>query len=221
LSGKSVTVTLETAAGGRTINGSHILSAVGRVPNTADLGLDEAGITLTGQGIIQVDDKLRTTAPGVWAIGECAGSPQFTHASVDDFRVVRDNMASVSHSTSNRLIPYVLVSDPPLARIGLSENEAQRQGIDFRVAKLPMSLVLRALTTGETEGFMKVLVGAEDDRIIGFTMIGAEADNVMTTVQTAMLADLPYQKLRDAIFVHPTMVEGLGSLLDRLPASSA
>jgi pyruvate/2-oxoglutarate dehydrogenase complex dihydrolipoamide dehydrogenase (E3) component len=221
LSGKSVTVTLETAAGGRTINGSHILSAVGRVPNTADLGLDEAGVTLTGQGIIQVDDKLRTTAPGVWAIGECAGSPQFTHASVDDFRVVRDNMASVSHSTSNRLIPYVLVSDPPLARIGLSENEAQRQGIDFRVAKLPISLVLRALTTGETEGFMKVLVGAEDDRIIGFTMIGAEADNVMTTVQTAMLADLPYQKLRDAIFVHPTMVEGLGSLLDRLPASSA
>jgi pyruvate/2-oxoglutarate dehydrogenase complex dihydrolipoamide dehydrogenase (E3) component len=221
LSGKSVTVTLDTAAGARKINGSHILTAVGRVVNTADLGLDEAGITLTGHGIIQVDDKLRTAAPGVWAIGECAGSPQFTHASVDDFRVVRDNMAGISHSTNNRLIPYVLVSDPPLARIGLSENEAQRQGIAFRIAKLPIGSVLRALTTGETEGFMKVLVGAEDDRIIGFTMLGAEADNVMTTVQTAMLADLPYQKLRDAIFVHPTMVEGLGSLLDRLPASSA
>ena len=131
------------------------------------------------------------------------------------------NMAGMSHSTGSRLIPYVLVTDPPLARVGLSENEAQRRGIAFRIAKLPIDSVLRALTTDETQGFMKVLVGAEDDRIIGFTMIGAEADDVMTTVQTAMLADMPYHKLRDAIFVHPTMVEGLGSLLDRLPALSA
>ena len=214
-------MTVETAAGERKIDGSHILTTVGRVANTADLGLDEAGITLTGQGIIQVDDKLRTAAPGVWAIGECAGSPQFTHVSVDDFRIVRDNMAGLNHSKNDRLIPYVLVSDPPLARVGLSENEAHRRGIAFRVAKLPISSVLRALTTDETEGFMKVLVGAEDDRIIGFAMIGAEADNVMTTVQTAMLAGLPYQRLRDAILVHPTMVEGLGALLERLPASSA
>ena len=181
LSGNSVAVTVETAAGERKIDGSHILTTVGRVANTADLGLDEAGITLTGQGIIQVDDKLRTAAPGVWAIGECAGSPQFTHVSVDDFRIVRDNMAGLNHSKNDRLIPYVLVSDPPLARVGLSENEAHRRGIAFRVAKLPISSVLRALTTDETEGFMKVLVGAEDDRIIGFAMIGAEADNVMTT----------------------------------------
>ena len=164
-----------------------------------------------------MDDKLRTTAPGVWAMGECAGSPQFTHASVDDFRVVRDNMAGMDHSTKNRLIPYALVTDPLLARVGLSENEAERQGIAYRIAKLPMTSVLRAITTDETEGFMKVLVGA-DDRIIGFTMLGAEADNVMATVQTAMLADLPYQKLRDAVFAHPTMVEGIASLLDLVPA---
>ena len=220
LSGEFVTVTVETAAGQRKITGSHILSAAGRVPNTTDLGLDEAGIALTPQGIIQVDDNLRTTAPGVWAMGEGAGSPQFTHASVDDFRVVRDSMAGVDHSTKNRLIPYALVTDPLLARVGLSENEAQRQGIAYRIAKLPMISVLRAITTDETKGFMKVLVGA-DDRIIGFTMLGAEADNVMATIQTAMIADLPYQKLRDAVFAHPTMVEGIASLLDLVPPSSS
>ena len=220
LSGESVTVTVETASGRRKITGSHILSAAGRVPNTDDLGLDVAGIALTPRGIIQVDDKLRTTAPGVWAMGEGAGSPQFTHASVDDFRVVRDNMAGLDHSTKNRLIPYVLVIDPLLARVGLSENEAQRQGSAHRIAKLPMISVLRAITTDETEGFMKVLVGA-DDRIIGFTMLGAEADNVMATVQIAMLSDLPYQKLRDAVFAHPTMVEGIASLLDLVPPSSS
>jgi pyruvate/2-oxoglutarate dehydrogenase complex dihydrolipoamide dehydrogenase (E3) component len=220
MSGESVTVTVDTTTGERKISGSHILSAAGRVPNTADLGLKEAGISLTPRGTIQVDDRLRTTAPGVWAMGEAAGSPQFTHASVDDFRVVRDNMAGMDHSVKNRLIPYALVTDPLLARVGLSENEAQRLGIAYRLAKLPMTSVLRAITTDETQGFMKVLVGS-DDRIIGFTMLGAEADNVMATVQTAMLADLPFQKLRDAAFAHPTMVEGIASLLDLVPPSSS
>lgn len=219
-SGKSVTVTVETSEGELKINGSHLLTAAGRVVNTADIGLDKAGVALTATGFIQVDDTLRTSAPGIWAMGECAGSPLFTHASVDDFRVVRDNMAGMNRSTKNRLIPYVLVTEPLLARVGLSESEARRQGVAFRTAKLPISSVLRALTTDETEGFMKVLVGA-DDRIIGFSMIGAEADNVMATVQTAMLSDLPYQTLRDAIFAHPTMVEGLGTLLDLVPAISA
>ena len=157
---ESVSVTSGTESGERTIEGSHLLVAVGRIANTADIGLDEAGIALNARGFIQVDERLKTTAPGVWAIGECAGSPQFTHVSVDDFRIVRDNMAGGNRRTNDRLIPHVMFTDPPLARVGLSEGEAQRQGIPVRVAKLPMRKVLRTLATDETEGFMKVLVGA-------------------------------------------------------------
>ena len=192
LSGRSVSVTVRTESGERKIEGSHLLVAVGRIANTADIGLDKAGIALDARGFIQVDERLKTTAPGVWAIGECAGSPQFTHVSVDDFRIVRDNMAGGNRKTNDRLIPHVMFTDPPLARVGLSEGEARRQGIPVRVAKLPMGKVLRTTATDETEGFMKVLVGAEDDRILGFTMIGSEAGEVMAAIQTAILADLPY-----------------------------
>ena len=172
---------------------------------------------MDARGFIKVDERLRTTAPGVWAIGECAGSPQFTHVSVDDFRIVRDNMAGGNRKTSDRLIPHVVFTDPPLARVGLSEGEAQRQGIAVRVARLPMRKVLRTNATDETEGFMKVLVGATDDRILGFTMIGSEAGEVMAAIQTAMLADLPYTKLRDAVFAHLTVAEGLGPLFEAVP----
>ena len=143
---------------------------------------------LDARGFIRVNERLETTAPGVWAIGECAGSPQFTHVSVDDFRIVRDNMAGGNRRTDDRQIPYVMFTDPPLARVGLSEGEAQRQGIPLRVARLPMSQVLRTEATDETTGFMKVLVSANDDRILGFTMIGSEAGEVMAAVQIAMLA---------------------------------
>jgi len=210
-------VTVRTASGERTIEGSHLLAAVGRVANTAGIGLDNAGIALTTRGFIEVDDGLRTTAPGVWAIGECAGSPQFTHVSVDDFRIVRDNMAGGNRSTGDRLIPHVMFTDPPLAHVGLSEGEARHQGVPARVAKLPMQQVLRTLATDETEGFMKVLVGANDDRILGFTMIGSEAGEVMAVIQTAMLAGLPYPKLRDAVIAHLTVAEGLGPLVESLP----
>ena len=154
-------------------------------------------------------------ALGVWALGECAGSPQFTHASIDDFRIVRDNLAGGNRSTRNRLVPRVLFTDPPLAHVGLSEGEAQRLGVAVRVARLPMSNVLRTATTEEPQGFMKVLVGS-DDRVLGFTMIGSEAGEVMAVVQTAMLADLPYPKLRDAVIAHLTMAEGLGPLLSNV-----
>jgi pyruvate/2-oxoglutarate dehydrogenase complex dihydrolipoamide dehydrogenase (E3) component len=214
LNGQSVSVTVRTGAGERKIEGSHLLVAVGRIANTAAIGLDEAGIALDARGFIKVDEWLKTTAPGVWAIGECAGSPQFTHVSVDDFRIVRDNMAGGNRKTSDRLIPHVVFTDPPLARVGLSESEAQRQGIPVRVAKLPMRRVLRTNATDETEGFMKVLVGATDDRILGFTMIGSEAGEVMAAIQTAILADLPYTKLRDAVFAHLTVAEGLGPLFE-------
>jgi pyruvate/2-oxoglutarate dehydrogenase complex dihydrolipoamide dehydrogenase (E3) component len=220
-SGDEVTVTVRTAAGEQTVEGSDLLVAVGRIANTAGIGLDEAGIELDARGFIRANERLETTAPGVWAIGECAGSPQFTHVSVDDFRIVRDNMAGGSRSTGDRLVPYVMFTDPPLAHVGLSEGEAQRQGVAVRVAKLPMSSVLRTEATDETQGFMKVLVSANDDRILGFTMIGSEAGEVMAAVQTAMLAELPYSRLRDAVITHLTVAEGLGPLLGSVPPRSA
>jgi pyruvate/2-oxoglutarate dehydrogenase complex dihydrolipoamide dehydrogenase (E3) component len=221
LSGDEVSVTVRTAVGEQRIDGSDLLVAVGRVANTADIGLEQAGIELNARGFIRVTERLETTTPGVWAIGECAGSPQFTHVSVDDFRIVRDNMAGGNRRTDDRVVPYVMFTDPPLARVGLSEGEAQRQGIAVRIATLPMSNVLRTEATEETEGFMKVLVSAEDDRILGFTMIGSEAGEVMAAVQTAMLAGLPYSKLRDAVIVHLTIAEGLGPLLGNIAPRSA
>jgi pyruvate/2-oxoglutarate dehydrogenase complex dihydrolipoamide dehydrogenase (E3) component len=216
-SGEEVSVAVRTTSGEQQIKGSDILAAAGRIPNTAGIGLEEAGVELDGHGYIRVNDRLETTASGVWAIGESAGSPQFTHVSIDDFRIIRDNLAGGNRSTRGRLVPYCMFTDPPLARVGLSESEAKRQGVTVRVTRLPMTGVRRTATTDETQGFMKVLVGGSDDRILGFTMIGAEAGEVMAAVQTAMLADLPYPRLRDAILAHPTMAEGLGDLFSNVP----
>jgi pyruvate/2-oxoglutarate dehydrogenase complex dihydrolipoamide dehydrogenase (E3) component len=216
-SGKSVRLLVKTPGGERTIVGSDILIAAGRTPNTAGIGLDTAGVRLDAKGYIKVNDRLETSAPEVWAIGECAGSPQFTHVSEDDFRVIRDNLAGGSRTTRDRLIPYCLFTDPPLARVGLSEGEARQRGIPVSVATLPMSDVLRAWTTGEKAGFMKVLVEAAGDRILGFTMIGPEAGEVMAVVQTVMLGGLPYTVFRDAILAHPTMAEGLNALFAAIP----
>jgi pyruvate/2-oxoglutarate dehydrogenase complex dihydrolipoamide dehydrogenase (E3) component len=171
---------------------------------------------LAEHGYIRVNERLETTAPDVWAIGECAGSPHFTHVSVDDCRIIRDNLTGGSRSTRDRLVPYCMFTDPPLARVGLSETEARAQGIAVRTGRLPMSNVLRTEATDETQGFMKVLVGA-DDGILGFAMIGSEAGEVMAAVQTAMLAGLPYQQLRDAVITHLTIAEGLGPLLASVP----
>ena len=220
-SGEEVSLTVRTSSGEQKVAGSDILLAVGRTPNTAGIGLEEAGVALNGRGYIRVNERLETTASDIWAIGECAGSPQFTHVSHDDFRIIRDNLAGGNRSTRDRLVPYSVFTDPPLARVGLSEGDAQRQGITARVARLPMTAVLRTAATDETRGFMKALVGTSNDRILGFTMIGAEAGEVMTAVQTAMLADLPYPRLRDAVIAHPTMAEGLGSLFSNVPARPA
>jgi pyruvate/2-oxoglutarate dehydrogenase complex dihydrolipoamide dehydrogenase (E3) component len=218
---QAVSVTVRTEAGERRIDGSDILVAVGRTPNTTGLGLETTGVELDSRGYIRVNDRLETGVPGIWAMGECAGSPQFTHVSVDDFRIIRDNLAGGARSTGDRLVPYVMFTDPPLARVGLSEGEAQRQGLAVRIANLPMNAVLRTEATDETQGFMKVLVSATDDRILGFTMIGSEAGEVMAAMQTAMLAGLPYQTLRDAVITHLTMAEGLGPLLGKVPARAA
>ncbi len=216
-SGDKVTLTVRTPSGERQIDGSDILVAVGRVPNTAGIELKEAGVELDGRGYIRVNDRLETSAPNVWAIGECAGSPQFTHISEDDFRIIRDNLAGGNRSTRDRLVPYCMFTDPPLARVGLSEGEAERQGILARVARLPMDSVFGAQATDQRQGFMKALVGERDDRILGFTMIGAAAGDVMAAVQTAMLAGLSYSRLADADFAHPTMAEGLSSLFSNVP----
>jgi pyruvate/2-oxoglutarate dehydrogenase complex dihydrolipoamide dehydrogenase (E3) component len=220
-SGDQVTVKVRTPSGEQAIEGSDLLVAVGRIPNTADIGLEETGVELDARGYIRVNERLETSASDVWAIGECAGSPQFTHVSVDDFRIIRDNLAGGNRNTGDRLVPYCMFTDPPLAHVGLSEVEAKRREIAVRVAKLPMSNVLRTEATDETQGFMKVLVNESDDRIVGFTMIGAEAGEVLAAVQTAMLAGLPYPRLRDAVITHLTYAEGLGPLLGNVPARPA
>jgi pyruvate/2-oxoglutarate dehydrogenase complex dihydrolipoamide dehydrogenase (E3) component len=216
-SGDKVTLSVRTPSGEQRIDGSDILVAAGRIPNTSGIGLMEAGVELDGRGYIRVNGRLETSAPDIWAIGECAGSPQFTHISEDDFRILRDNLAGGNRSTDDRLIPYCMFTDPPLARVGLSEGEAERQGVLTRVARLPMESVLGAQATDQRQGFMKGLVGDRDDRILGFTMIGAAAGEVMAAVQTAMLAGLSYSHLADGDFAHPTMAEGLSSLFSSVP----
>ncbi|WGS18034.1 MULTISPECIES: FAD-dependent oxidoreductase [unclassified Bradyrhizobium] len=183
LSGDAVRVSVRTDAGERTIGGSHLLVAAGRIPNMADIGLEKARIALDSRGFIRVNERRESTAAGVWAIGECPGSPQFTHVSVDDFRIVRDNMAGGNRRTVDRLVPHVMFTDPPLARVGLSESEARRQDIAVRVAKLPMRNVLRTQATDETGGFMKVVVGEHrsnsgihDDRVRGRRSDGCDTD---------------------------------------------
>jgi pyruvate/2-oxoglutarate dehydrogenase complex dihydrolipoamide dehydrogenase (E3) component len=214
-SGGSVRMSL---AGTSPLEGSDILVATGRTPNTQNIGLDKTGVALDVLGYVQVNERLETTAPGIWALGECAGSPQFTHVSEDDFRIVHTNLHGGSRNTRDRLIPFCLFTDPEIARVGLNENEAVAAGRPYRVAKLPMQAVLRARTLSETRGFMKALVSHDSDEILGFTAVGPHAGEILAVVQTAMIGKLPYTALRDAVFTHPTMAEGLGPLFGGVPA---
>jgi pyruvate/2-oxoglutarate dehydrogenase complex dihydrolipoamide dehydrogenase (E3) component len=195
-----------------------LLAALGRIPNTKDIGLELTGVETTGAGYIKTNERLETTAPGVLAIGEVAGSPQFTHVSVDDFRVVHDSITGGKRVTAGRQIPFCLFTDPELARIGLSEKEARAQGIAYRLFKIPMEAVFRASTLSETRGFLKALVELNGDRILGFTAFGVGAAEIMTSVQIAMGAGLPYTALRDTILTHPTLVEGLIPLFSSAPS---
>lgn len=216
---KTVSIVIEQSGIEKTVNGSHLLVAAGRSPNTEGLGLELAGVELTDRGYIKVNERLQTTAPGVWAIGEVAGSPQFTHISVDDFRVVHDNLNGIDHVTTGRRVPYCLFTDPELARVGLNENEARAFGIPYRLFKIPMESNLRAHTLSETRGFLKALVDADSDRILGFTAFGVGAGEIMTSVQITMNAGLPYTGLRDAILTHPTLIEGLIPLFSSVPST--
>jgi pyruvate/2-oxoglutarate dehydrogenase complex dihydrolipoamide dehydrogenase (E3) component len=218
-SGQSVTLVIEQGGQEKTLQGSHLLVAAGRTPNTKGIGLDLAGVKLTDRGYIKVNERLATTAPGVWAIGEVAGSPQFTHVSINDFRVVHDSITGGKRVTTGRLIPYCMFTDPELARVGLSESEAQARGIAYRLFKVPMEAVMRATTLSETRGFLKALVEVDGDRILGFTGFGVGAGEILGSVQIAMLAGLPYTALRDAILTHPTLVEGFVPLFSSAPAT--
>ena len=219
-SGTGVVLQVRSGNTERTLEASDILVAAGRTPNTDRLDVARAGVELDSRGYIRVSDRLKTSAPDVWATGECAGSPHFTHAGEDDFRVVLSNLDGGDRTTRGRVIPYCLFTDPELAHIGLTESEAQDTGVPYRLVRMPMAMVLRAHTLSETRGFMKALIGA-DDRILGFTAFGAEASELMAVVQTAMLGGLPYTALRDAIFTHPTAAEGLIGLFSTPPASRA
>lgn len=198
------------------IEGDQILAAVGRIPNTASLNLQACGVKTNERGFIEVNEYLETNVPGIWAMGDVKGGAQFTHLSWDDYRIVKQNMLRKSHvrSIKNRLIPYTVFIDPELARIGLTEQEAIKQGYQIKVAKLPVANIPRAKTLGETKGVMKVIINAEDDLILGAAIFGPEGGEVMSSIQVAMMGGLPYTALRDAMFAHPTLVEGLNILFD-------
>jgi pyruvate/2-oxoglutarate dehydrogenase complex dihydrolipoamide dehydrogenase (E3) component len=217
-SGDVVQVVIEQNGVEKTLQGSHLLVATGRRPNTEGIGLESAGVEVTERGYIKVNERLQTTAPGVWAVGEVAGSPQFTHISVDDFRVVHANVNGGNRVTTGRQVPFCLFTDPEFARIGLSEKEAKAQGVAYRLFKISMQAVLRARSLGETRGFMKALVESDGERILGFTAVGVGAGETMAVVQTAMIAGLPYTALRDAVLTHPTLAEGIGVLFSSEPA---
>ena len=212
-SGQQIRITLDSANGGRMIEATDLLIAAGRTPNTHGIGLDLAGIDMDARGYIAVNDRLETTAENVWAVGDCAGSPQFTHAAYDDFRIVRDNLQGGARTTLNRLVPFCMFTDPELARVGLNESEASRRSVEYRVAKMPMAAVLRTRTLSEPRGFIKILIEKLSDQILGFTAFGAEGSELMAVVQTAMVGQLPFTVLRDAMFTHPTAAEGLTVLL--------
>jgi pyruvate/2-oxoglutarate dehydrogenase complex dihydrolipoamide dehydrogenase (E3) component len=215
-SGEAVVARVISAAGQDVLKATHILAATGRAPNTDGIGLEKTGVELSATGHVKVNALLQTTADGVYAVGDCAGSPHFTHIAYDDYRIVYRALRGDKRTSTGRQVPYTLFTDPELAHVGLHEAEAQRQGLAYRLAKLPMEAVLRTRTLGETEGFLKALI-ADDDRILGFTALGVGAGELLAPVQLTMSAGLPYTALRDLIVTHPTLTEGLVYLFSSVP----
>lgn len=218
VSGESITMHLSKNHFPQTLEGTHLLLAAGRSPNTSHIGLELTGVELTSSGHVKVNDRLETTSPNIWAVGDCCGSPHFTHIAFDDFRIVLENINGGQRVTTGRQVPYCMFTDPELARIGLSEMEAKAQGIPYRLAKIPVSMTLRTRTLSETNGFMKALIDTKTDLILGFTCFGVDGGEIMSAVQIAMLARLPYTTLKNAVFAHPTLVEGLISLFSSVPS---
>ena len=210
---QEVELDVKTGEGEWTLRGTHLLVATGRTPNVERLVLESAGVEVDKRGFIKVNERLETNVPGVYALGEVNGGPAFTHMAYDDFRIIRRNLLEGNPTTiAGRLVPYTMFIDPQLARVGLSEQEARKQGRDIRVATMPMSYVARALEVDESRGFMKAVVDAHSKQILGFTILGLEGGELMAMVEIAMLGKLPYTVLQDAIFAHPTLAESLNNL---------
>jgi len=211
-----ITVTLRAAGKSRKIEGTHLLVATGRVPNSDTLNLPSAAISADARGFIRVNEKLETSAKDIYALGDIKGGPAFTHISYDDFRILRANLLeNGTASTTNRLVPYTVFIDPQLGRIGLSEAEARRQNRAIRVAKMPMNYVARALEVDESRGFLKAIVDASTNQILGAAVLGLEGGEIMAQLQIAMMGQLPYTTLRDAVFAHPTLAESLNNLFTK------
>jgi pyruvate/2-oxoglutarate dehydrogenase complex dihydrolipoamide dehydrogenase (E3) component len=214
-----ILLTVEASEGERTLEGSHLLVAAGRPPNIETLNLDAAGIETDRRGFIAANERLETSAPGVYAIGDVKGGPAFTHISYDDFRIIQTNLLEGGSATiTNRQVPYTMFIDPQLGRIGLSEREARDRGLDVLVAKIPMSYVSRAVELGESRGFMKAVVDAETGQILGCAVLGVEGGEIMAMIQIAMLGKMPYTALRNAVFAHPTLAESLNTLFSSVEA---
>ena len=213
----NISLTVQTPAGERTLTGSHLLVATGRVPNTDWLNLDAAGIQVDKRGFIEVNERLETNVPGIYALGDIKGGPAFTHISYDDFRIIRTNLLEKGNaSIHGRLVPYTVFIDPQLGRIGLSETDARAQGRDIKVAKMPMNYVARALEVDESRGFMKAVVDAGTGQILGAAILGIEGGEIMAMLEVAMMGKVPYTVLRDAVFAHPTLAESLNNLFTAL-----
>lgn len=216
---ESGAITLKVACpeGQRQLEGSHLLAAVGRVPNTDGLDLDRAGVEVDSRGFIRVNERLETSAPGIFALGDVKGGPAFTHIAYDDYRILRANLLEGGRRTvGDRPVPYTVFIDPQLGRVGLSEQEAQERGLHYKVARIPMSWVARALEVDESRGFIKALVEEDGGRILGCAVLGIEGGELMTVLQVAMMGGLPYTALRDGVFAHPTLSEGLNTLFGSL-----
>jgi pyruvate/2-oxoglutarate dehydrogenase complex dihydrolipoamide dehydrogenase (E3) component len=208
---------VQGSAGERVLAGSHLLVAAGRVPNTEALKLDVAGVERDGRGFVKVNDRLETNVPGIYGMGDVAGSPAFTHISYDDYRILCTNLVwGGNRSRSDRLVPYTMFIDPQLGRVGLSETEARAQGRNILVAKMPMSYVARALEVAEPRGQVKAVIDADTDQILGCAVLGIEGGEIMAMIEIAMLGRLPYTVLRHAIFAHPTLAELLNTLFSSI-----
>ena len=214
-SGTSLSLTLKSHDGEKTLSGSHLLIAAGRQPNTADLKLSAAGVATDERGYIQVNDQLQTSAEGIWAIGDVTGGPAFTHISYNDFQIIYGNLYEGKRlSTKDRIVPYAVFTDPQLGRVGLTEKEARLSGHKLKIGSVPMKSVSRAVERGETAGLMKIVVDAESDQVLGAAILAVEGGEVVQILHTLMLARQPYTLLKGAVYIHPTIAEGFFSLLE-------
>jgi pyruvate/2-oxoglutarate dehydrogenase complex dihydrolipoamide dehydrogenase (E3) component len=219
--GAAITLTCASNGSESTLRGSHLLVATGRTPNTIDLGLEKAGILTDKNGFIQVNNRLGTSVPGVWALGDCKGGPAFTHISYNDFQIVYGNLVEGKNlTTDHRPVPYCVFTDPQLGGVGLTEKEARARGYQLKIGRCPMTYVARAIERGETAGLMKLVVDASNDRILGASILASEGGELVQILGTLMLANRPYTVLKGAVYIHPTLAEGFFSLMEDVKSAN-